>query len=86
MVLQFAAKNGDFNDDISTQSQLLHFWAIDELTTAVCPDVEMKDRQKFSHICPKSGHSYFRLKSDVFKKSPFIWATFKRKFDTKMFK
>ena len=85
MVLQFAAKNGDFNDDISTQSQLLHFWAIDELTTAVCPDVEMKDRQKFSHICPKSGHSYFRLKSDVFKKSPYICSTLKRKFDSKNF-
>ena len=53
MVLQFAAKNGDFNDDISTQSQLLHFWAIDDLANAVWPDVEIKDRQKFSHICPK---------------------------------
>ena len=36
--------------------------------------------------CPKSSHSCFYLKSNVFKKpikSPYTWANFKRNFDAK---
>ena len=54
-------------------------------TCSVWPDVEIKSSPKFSKSCQKSNHNSFYMKSDVFKTpKPHIWATFKRKFDTKI--